>query len=528
MKAHGESNVFGCLGFVVACTYLAMFCMVFQCGYSLVNDFRPYHLDFTGKWPGDMLTRIVNPAAPEYWLYRPVPELLEWFLAAVFRGHPGFWHVLTLGIRVVSIGLAWRLLVTLKLRKESVVIGTLFVALFPAIPELWMTYAEIWLIPLLLACCLGLVHMYNEKGKLCENRRLIVLTTVVFVLLSMCKEILVPITFVLFASYTFALWREGRRFGRVALVIMGLALAVQSHHCLMTMNAPYAASRVPLVERLCDNVIWIVKNLFLFNTNVWPVSLMLVSLFIAGLWRLIVGFRANKGIAFLAVFGLAASVGVNMIAPFQALRYLYPCAVMMVIVLGCGVDFLVERAPKARLRRLAVVFLALFLFLFNAPVLLAQAFVMWKTSQADWAFLCHVVEESSRGREIVLVENAFCERGYRIKAELNGVNMTGRLRGRDAGRYVVVKKIEDVATTGKDSLITLVNAFEDQDTVGLKSPLVEEEWRIDLRNDGLLYPALGKWRAFALKLNPRFEYVADAGSSRFPGHYWITYRHDHN
>lgn len=513
------------LSFALGLVYVPLFLLISQCDYSLVNDFRPFHMDFSGRWPKEIMDRMINPSAMEYWLYRPVPEMLEWFFAGVFRGSPGVWHLLTLGMRIVTISLVWKLLVAFNLSRKSVIFATLFVAFFPAIPEVWLTYAEIWTMPLLLASYLGLVKLYTFRDKLCENRALILKTTIAFVLLSMCKEVLAPLSFVFLIGYFFVLWKNGKLLGRAALVVMGVALIVQAHHCIMTLHAPYGASRISMIERVGGNSIWIIKNLFLFNTNILPVSLILIAIFIAGFGYLVWQCRERREIAAIALGGLMVCVAVNSIVPFRALRYLYPCGIMMAVVLGFGIDFLIVWLPKTRCGHYVLTFVIAAIYVFNTPVLLAQAFVMWNTSRTDWLFLNHVVVEFSKGRDVVLIKSANYERSYWIKGELEGVNMTGQLGVRGVGRYIEIEKVEDVVNTKPNSLIILANAFEAQDSGGLKNSLLAEEKRFDLRNDGIIFPLLGKWRAIVLKLNPCFEYVSDAGSSRFPGHYWITYKH---
>lgn len=403
---------------LLALAYLPLFAVLSQANYNpLVNDHRPYARTTGGLWPGALLGQL-NPFDAGGWLYRPLPEALEWGLSEIFRGWPGGWHCVVLGFRVLMVALVWRLSGYLSTSAATRAAVTSFAALFPSFPESQLIYAEMQIVPVVAAVLLGLARLCPMDE---PPRALVAMTATAFVLLTLCKEILAPLSAVLFLGLLLALRPWRRRAGlRLASGVMGLALLLQGLRCLRAVAAPYAR-QAEIVERgaaVQKNLEW-----FLDRTFLWTTNLPLTSVVLAGL---------------VALASLVAVMAVYLASPYRALRYVYPAAVLLVPVLALGLDVLGARWPKARTG--VAVFLVTVLFALNAPVLWSQAVANRTSTDSDWALLEYLARRRAKGADLALSQRL--------------------------GRF------------------------------------------------------LGSFEPMARRLNPRYTYPQDAGSTRFPGHCW--------
>jgi hypothetical protein len=505
---------------LLAVLYLPLFAELSQANYNpLVNGYRAYGRTSMGTWP-TVLASQLNPLHPTEWLYRPLPESMEWAFSEVFRRWPGGWYVAVLGVRVLMVALVWMLSGWLSTSMATRAAVTSYAALFPSFPEPQLIYAETPLLALLAAVLFGLARLCAEED---PPPGLVAATAVAFVLLTLCKEILAPMSAVLFAALLLPLrpWRS--RAGRVAGLVMGMALLLQALHCARAVAAPYAnpAAALDRSAQVLGNLKWFVGHTLLWTTNLKLTSLLLAGLLAAG--TVAAGRRVLSGRwreALPALAGSAALLGVLAVhlgTPYQAVRYIYPAAVLLVPTLALGLAALGARWATAR-TGVALV-LVLTLAMLNAPALWAQAVSMRRSTEADWALLelLALRRADGEGVDVALSATMGKERIQAILFEQAGVwRIPGFSPPRGRGHVVEFAYELPQPTPPRDLVLVAP-----PDAVGVPDLGPGVELRVP---PSAALPLFGRFltgfERVARRLNPAYAYPCDAGSSPFPGHHW--------
>ncbi len=509
----------------VFAAYIPAMMLLQQCDYFLVNDFRPYHISYFESWP-QRLFSYFNPFDTNVWLHRPVPESFEWVSSLVFKGHPGMWHIVSISFRLLTIALVWKLLGCFKCSNQARITGTLFVAFFPAFPESQLIFAETLFIPLLLITYIGFMAMYKEAGAHNTKASLVIITTASFILMTMCKEILAPLSFIFLISFYFVLWRKQRYVLRTLYIVMSLATLLQFQRCYMTIFQPYAHGGEdtgnPLMAMI-TNLLWIFGDSFLLRTNIAPTTLLLFFFFAMGIYqlvRMLKNKQARTMVGFLSIFSFTTCVVIHLLTPYRALRYLYPGAILLVPILAYGYDAI--SPSKRRIKTWIFRYLVVTIFLFNLPGIYAQALSMQASSKADWAFLSYIAQQYSSGKDIVFVKDEDYERSIWTQSELRGVNLTGQLRLGNHGHISEVERSLDFGHINPNSIVVVTPIlYPDKNKLDISSLKVDKTF--DFTRQGTPYMLLSYIQTIAKTCNPFFRFLAEGGSSPFPGHYWQTY-----
>ncbi|MHC4471491.1 MAG: hypothetical protein ACYS99_11060 [Planctomycetota bacterium] len=528
----------------VVVVYAVFFLEVGQCEYSLVNDLRPYQVGMPEEhlivpvephllgqsqgWPQKMLDTLFDPFSEQAWLYRPLPDFMEWGLSSLFRGSPGDWHLVIAALRLLTILLTYRLLAALGSGVEGRALGTLYVAFFPAVPEIQVTYAEIWLLPSLLLTLLAFTHVRKlpEDGRLAGRSALAAVLPLVA--LTMCKEILAPLSLVLLIGFGAHLRRRGA-VGKAALAVMTLATVVQLHRCYLAVFQPYASGgtgveREGLLDSVLPSLAWATKSLLLLPSTTLGTSILLGVLILAGAVgtaRRLAG-KVSRDLAFVLLASLLVVLGAALVSPYRALRYLYPAAVLLAPLLAWGYTVLLED-KAAWLRQTANVFLFVTMAVFGGSVVLAQAVALKTSSRADWAFLDHLAGRHAAGHDVVLVVDGGTERAHWIECELKGIQLTGHVELTLPGYFHVVSSFEEASTARSGSVVAPGDPPRRETLLAADRAGFVPARTFDFREDAGTAWLLSRIRVVAKWLNPAFSYVKDAGSPRYPGHRWVTY-----
>lgn len=506
---------------VVALGFLPLFVMAAQTGYLLIaHDFRSYEHSQQGSWPRHLVSHFTLEAGG--WLYRPFPELVEWLFSALFRGHPGLWHLVMLGFRLINVLLAFKLLRLLGTSSEARLLGTVFVAFFPSFPESQLPFAETLLVPLLTAVLVGVGFMLTEEARDVPAKmgRVAVATVVAFVLFTMCKEILAPVSVIVLIAVCYAVWTTRPAGWRAWVGIAVLATTFQVFRCYQALSAPYAnpeGSRSVLI-----NLKWIIATEFLWNTNTRLTGMAVIVLTLLGGWQVtrwgVPRFRRTYVITGLCAAVFTMHVAIHAVTPYHAIRFLYPAAVVIAPLLAQGCDLIGTWHRKAQ--QTLVILLVVTFALFNAPVLWAQAAGLHHSSVADWTLLTYLADRHSEGRTIgYFGRTVDPEPFFWIDKELHGLNLTGRVR-EGAGRVVEIVQRAGLEAMPRGSILVVSwddaarllfateSGFREQTTFSSTS----EGSRFDRVLEHIL--VLGQ------ALNRSYTFLADAGSPPFPGRRW--------
>lgn len=505
--------------------YIPAMILVQQCEYFLVNDFRPYHISCFEDWT-QRLFSYFNPFATTVWLHRPVPESFEWASSLIFKGHPGLWHVVSLSFRLLTIALVWILLGCFRCSNQARTIGTLFIAFFPAFPESQLIFAETLLIPFLLITYICFVVLHKEAGTHGAKTSLAVITSASFILMTLCKEILAPLSTTFLIFFYPVLWRRQKYLFRAFYTVMSLATMLQLERCYLTIFQPYAqgsenAGHSPMA--VITNLLWILGDSFLLRTNIAPTTILLFLFTAVGFYQLahmFTGKQLSRGVGLLCVISFSITVVIHLLTPYRALRYLYPGAILLVPAMAYGYDALLP--ASTRLKAWVFKYLVVAMFLFSLPGIYAQALSMRASSKADWAFLSYIVQQYSTGKDIVFVKEQDYERSIWAKSELRGVNLTGQLRTGNNGHILEVERDIDFQYINPNSIVVFTPVMNpDKNKGGLLSLKIDKTF--DFTKQGTVYALLSRIQSLSKTFNPFYRFLAEGGSSPFPGHYWQTY-----
>jgi hypothetical protein len=503
---------------LLALTYVPLFAVLSQANYNpLVNDYRPYARTTWGEWPKALRAQL-DPRHSGEWLYRPLPESVEWAFSEAFREHPGAWHCAILAFRVLMVLLVWMLSGRLSTSAPTRAAVTSYAALFPSFPESQLIYAETQILPLLAAVLLGLASLRTAAK---PSRGLLATTAVAFVLLTLCKEILAPMSAALWVALLLALWQWRSRAGLLATVLMGFALLLQGLHAFRAIAAPYAQQN-EIVDRgsqVLGNLDWFMGHTLLKTTNLKLTSLVLAGLIavgalaalrsaLAGQWREVLP-------ALAALAALAAVLIVHLPSPYRAIRYVHPAAVLLVPVLALGLDVLGTRWPRARSG--IAIFLVGALTVLNAPVLWAQAVAVRNSNHSDWVLLEFLARQRSKDADIALSTEMGVERLDAIRLEISGFwQIPGFTVPRGDGRVVDFAYVPPKPALGRTLVVVLPLGPTAIPDLGR-----EVERRIPPAEPlSFLGRFLVAFKRGARRLNPAYSYPYDLGSSPFPGHSW--------
>ncbi len=523
MFSWSKSGIITLLCIIVA--YIPAMILIQKCEYFLVNDFRPYHISYFENWT-QRLFGYFNPFDTNVWLHRPVPESFEWLSSLLFKGHPGIWHIVSLSFRFLTIALVWKLLGYFKCSHHARIIGTLFIAFFPAFPESQLIFAETLLVPFLLITYIGFMVMYKEGGAHNTKTSLVSITTASFILMTMCKEILAPLSLIFLISFYFVLWRKQTYALKILYIIMSLATLLQLQRCYMTIFQPYAhggENTGHSIVGMVINLMWIFGDSFLLRTNIAPTTLLLFFFSIIGVYQMVCMLKNKQAfdvVVFLCFFSFIICVAIHVLTPYKALRYLYPVAILLVPIIAYGYDAF--SPSKTKIKTWIFRYLVFAISLFNLPGIYAQVLSMQASSKADWAFLSYIVQKYSSGKDIVFVKDQDYERSIWTQSELNGVNLTGQLRLGNNGHILEVEKCFDFKHMNSNSIVVSTPIlYPDKNKLDIPSLKVDKTF--DFTKQGTTYTFLSYIQRFSKTLNPFYRFLAEGGSSPFPGHYWQTY-----
>ncbi|MBI5307098.1 MAG: hypothetical protein HZB37_01850 [Planctomycetes bacterium] len=402
----------------------------------------------------------------------------------------------------------------------------LFIAFFPAFPESQLIFAETLLIPFLLITYIGVVVLYKEAGTHSTRTSLAVIATASFILTTLCKETLAPLSFTFLVFFYPVLWKRQKYLFRVFYSIMSLATMLQLERCYLTVFQPYAqggenAGHSPMA--VITNLLWILGDTFLLRTNIAPTTILLFLFTAVGFYQLARAFNGkqrSRGVGLLCIISFVITVVIHLLTPYRALRYLYPGAVLLVPAMAYGYDALLP--ASTRLKSWVFKYLAVALFLFSLSGMYAQALSMQVSSKADWAFLSYIAQQYSTGKYLVFVKELDYERSIWAKSELRGVNLTGQLRMGNTGHILEVERGIDFTYINPNSIVVFTPVMNPDKNKGYRLSLKIDK-TFDFTKQGTVYAVLSRIQSLAKAFNPFYRFLAEGGSSPFPGHYWQTY-----
>jgi hypothetical protein len=500
--------------------------------YMLVDDFRPFAMAKVVSWPSETLATLFDFGREGAWLYRPFPDVMEAVLSRAFGSHSGAWHLLMICVRLATIGTAFAIARSAAPWPPSIAAAA-YVAFVPAMPELQLIRAESWLMPALGFTLLGWLQSVRRPKT----------TALAFILATMAKEVVAPLLGLLFLLLVPFYWRKNRGL----LAAMAIALLNQVVHFVLVFTDPYAKS-AGLVATAMKNAVWVTKSL-LFVTTTFPLfSLFLAAWFVLGIVRLLrLRTMTAAGIALLFV----AAVGMALIAPYQALRYIYPAALFAVPILALGIEQLRDLAGARVATTFAAISIAV-LAIFGGATLWAHSVAANASSRVDWELL-ESLDVAFASHDVVIVEEPQFERLFWMRAELVGVdprwpalsyvarqydagspvqwpaapwgrlNLTGKGVAAPKGRVILVPRTFDFSRVPANAVV--VNANPPGIHPWVPQPLTIVE-TYDHRLETPAARALERFRTNALRFNRRFRYEWDLGDSGFPGHFWIVMHAD--
>jgi hypothetical protein len=530
------------LAVLVALVYGGVAFEIARAEFQLVNDYRPFAMSRMEVWPEHMAETLLDLTRDGAWLYRPYPDAMEWMFSTWFRNHPGAWHLLVFTLRLITVFYGFRIAREYA-SAPAATAAAAYLAFFPAVPEINLLRAENWLMPLMAMTFFGWIGF--EKG---THRSYS--TAVAFVLATLAKEIMAPLLALLLVLLARHYWRR-RIVGRVLLAVMSVALAYQSAHFLLMFADPYGSASTALFS----NAYWVVK-VTLLPTLTFPLfSLVLLLYFLAGARRLAATLRDDA--TRVQAIGLAilflASIGMAIVAPYQAIRYVYPAALFAVPLLGLGMDEL-GRIAGVPTRDVLAGATAIVLAVFGGTALWAQAASMRASSRADWDLLRFLAAGLAAGRDVVVIDDADFERSFWMRAELVGVdprwpflshvarryaagqsvvwppppagpvNLTNTARASESrGRFFLVPKQFDFERVAYDAIVVQANPHDGSSPTTPQSLTIMGLGQFDHRHSGSAL-ALERFHALARLINGRHRFGNDLGETAFPGHYWVVYR----
>jgi hypothetical protein len=506
----------------LAIVYGAVIWEVAHADYSLVDDYRAFTLLHNGEAGRVLMKTITDWSATDAWLYRPFPDAISYTLAATLKAHPGVWRVLLILIRLGCIAIVFGLARASASSLAAACAAAAYFACFPALPELHLLRVEGWLTAFLAIVMLGWITF--ERGAH-SDRRLQWLTAIAFVAATMSKEIMAPILMVFLVLLARHYWRRSR----TLLVVMSAALLFQLGRFLLIFTDPYArgGGSGGGVMRLAKNAFWVSKSMLLAATSFPLLSLALVVWIAAGLLAL---RRQSRVFAIGILVLLALALAMAVVAPYSAIRYVYPAALLLVPLLAIGFP------PRAAWASVMVIALALF----GGAQLVAQAASTRACSRADHELLREQASALAAGHDVLVVDDADFERGLWMRAELAGVDPRWAFLTYVAQQYerdqpVVwppppagpVNLTRLVSTGGRfrnvrPTDLTPVDAF-----IVDANPLIVPRGycivrRIDFRNDDRLIAPLVMFGRAAHLINPKFHFAYDLGEMVFPGYSWAV------
>src|SRR5205823_3695053 len=119
----------------VLLVYGAIAIEISQSNYSLVSDYMDMTLIRGGWWPKGIVSELWDFSSASAWVYRPFADALSWILAVRLEQHVGAWHVILIGIRLISAALAYGVARTASESEVAACVAAAYFAFFPAIPE---------------------------------------------------------------------------------------------------------------------------------------------------------------------------------------------------------------------------------------------------------------------------------------------------------------------------------------------------------------------------------------------------------
>ncbi|HJQ37768.1 MAG TPA: hypothetical protein VKB93_11575 [Thermoanaerobaculia bacterium] len=501
MNALSSRRWYVLLGVLIAVVYALVAVEAARCEFLLVNDYIAFTMIRIGAWPSSILQSLFDVSAPGAGLFRPFPDVMAYVFASLFRAHSGAWHVVLVVVRLVSVGLAFRIAQESSTSKAAAAAGAAYFAFFPAFPEIDLLRAENWLLPALAATFLGWLRLRRDAGA----RRWWIVPA--FLIATTSKEIAAPLCAVLFVLLAPHFWRRGN-LARAALALMLLALVNQIARCALMLADPYARGSGSLLARLPLSAFWNAKVWLLVATSFPLLSLILLVLMIAGVRRLPLG----------AAILLVVSIGMSVAAPYPAIRYAYPAALFLVPCIAAGVDALRPRLAVV-MAATAIVLLAIF----GGANLIAQAAAMRASTRADWQLLNQLAAAFASGRDVVVLEDPDFERSFWMRAELVGVDPRWPFLSYVGRQYADEKPVVWPASPGAVNLTGLVPANPTARFILTRNPAVSGDAIVVAANP---IPGIDRsaFTRFARMLNPRFHYAVDLGHSPYPGHHWTRVR----
>jgi hypothetical protein len=500
----------------VAVVYGLVIAEVARAEYSLIDDYRAFALIHMGAARVTLLQTLVDWRAPDAWLYRPFPDAISYSLAVIFRHHPGAWRALLIVVRLLCVLVAFRIARAAASTIAAACAATAYFAFFPAIPELHLLRVEGWLVLVVSIALLGWIRL--ERG----GETSLAATAVAFVLATASKEIMAPILILLLALLARHFWRRGGA-ARAMLAVMTAAVLFQTGRFALLFRDPYARGGSGIAH-LAHNALWAAKTLLLATSSFPLLSLVVVLWLIAGADAL---RRAPRVYAAGLAAMIAASLALALAAPYDAIRYLYPTALLLVPLLA------MPRQPD----RVAAV-LVVFLMVFGGAQLVAQAASTRACSRADWRLLREQAAALSNGRDVVVIEDADFERGLWMRAELAGVDPRWPFLTYVAQQYAGAKPVvwppppagpvnltELVQPRGRFMTVPPSGRVAGDALIVDANPLVIPAGfnvgaQIDFRSKDALAKPLDLFRRGARVVNPKFRYSYDLGEVPFPGYSW--------
>ncbi len=500
---------------LIAVVYVLVAIEAARCRVLLVNDYIAFSMIRIGAWPWSILRSIFDLSYPGAWLFRPVPDALAWLLATLFRDQLGVWHLVMIGVRLVSVALAYAVAKESASSPAAIAAGTAYFAFFPSIPEIDLLRAENWLVPALAGAFLGWLRLSRGRGS-------VAWAVAAFVIATMSKEIAAPLCLALFALLAPLLWRRGVA-SRLALGLMLVSLLNQIARCVLMASDPYARGSGSLLDRLPAHAFWTAKVLLLAATSFPVLSLLLATLIALGSIALL---RRSRGSALM----LMLAIGMAVAAPYPALRYSYPAALFLVPCVALGVDE-IRRLTRDRIAETLAAVTLVLMAVFGGASLWAQAVAMRVSTHADWRLLNELAGAYASGRDVVVIEDADFERSFWMRAELAGVDPRWPFLSYVAGQYAAQKPVVWPKSPGGAVNLTglvpaqprarflMVHALSDVSDEN--AIVVSANPKVGFHGSDAAVSALGAFARLARLANPRFHYAVDLGESPFPGHYWV-------